>query len=168
LASAVRAAVPGAGHTLLDGSADMLEAAHRRLGDRVRLVAADLTDPLPAGPFDAVVSALAVHHLDDAAKRQLFGRILGVLMPGGIFVNAEQIAGPTPWHERQYADVHERDARRAGSDDVEWGGALQRMAHDRCATLDNQLLWLREVGFERVDVAYKRYRFAVFAGFAPS
>jgi hypothetical protein len=42
------------------------------------------------------------------------------------------------------------------------------MAYDRCATLDNQLLWLREVGFERVDVAYKRYRFAVFAGFAPS
>lgn len=168
LAAAVRAAVPGARLTLLDGSADMLEAAHRRLGDRVRLVAADLTDPLPAGPFDAVVSALAVHHLDDTAKRELFARILRVLVPGGIFINAEQVAAPTPWHERQYADVHERDARRAGSDDAEWGGALQRMAHDRCATLDDQLRWLRELGFERVDVAYKRYRFAVYAGFAPS
>ncbi|HWD56317.1 MAG TPA: methyltransferase domain-containing protein, partial [Acidimicrobiales bacterium] len=35
---------------------------------KVDLVAADLSDPLPPGPFDLVVSALAVHHLDGPAK----------------------------------------------------------------------------------------------------
>lgn len=168
LAAAVRAAVPGARLTLLDGSADMLEASARRLGAGVDLVVSDLTDPLPAGPFDAVVSALAIHHLSDQDKRQLFGRVRDALIPGGVFVNAEQVAGPTPWHDDQYARVHERDARGAGSDDAEWNGALGRMAYDRCATVDDQLAWLREAGFERVDLAYKRYRFAVYAGFTPS
>jgi tRNA (cmo5U34)-methyltransferase len=167
LSAALRASLPHARLTLLDGSVDMLTVARQRLGDDIAVVVSDLSDPLPAGAFDAVVSALAIHHLADQAKRHLFERILRGLTPGGVFVNAEQVAGPTPWHDRQYARVHERDARRAGSDDAEWVGALERMVHDRCARLDDQLAWLRQAGFERVDVAYKRYRFAVYAGYAP-
>jgi len=41
------------------------------------------------------------------------------------------------------------------------------MRHDRCATLDDQLDWLRAAGFERVDVAFKRHRFAVYARHCP-
>jgi tRNA (cmo5U34)-methyltransferase len=174
LSAAVRAAVPGARLTLLDGSPSMLEVARRRFGSSadatgaaLATVPADLAGPLPAGPFDAVVSALAIHHLADEAKRSLLRRVLAALHPGGVFVNAEQVAGPTPWHERQYAAVHERDARALGADDAEWDAAVARMAHDRCATVDDQLRWLREAGFERVDLAYKRYRFAVYAGYAP-
>lgn len=55
----------------------------------------DLADPLPTPrPWDAIVSALAIHHLDDAAKRELFARVHAALAPGGMFVNAEQVAGP--------------------------------------------------------------------------
>jgi tRNA (cmo5U34)-methyltransferase len=173
LAEAVRATTPAARLTLLDGSSAMLAVAGRRLGASVPsrpvvLVEGDLSGALPAGPFDAVVSALAIHHLGDGAKQDLFRRVRAVLRAGGVFVNAEQVAGPTSWHDEQYATRHERDARRLGSDDVEWAGAVERMAHDRCATADDQLRWLREAGFERVDLAYKRYRFAVYAGYAPS
>jgi tRNA (cmo5U34)-methyltransferase len=143
----------------------MLAVARQRLGDVPTLVA-DLTDELPAGPFDAVVSALAIHHLDDAAKRDLFRRIRAVLRPGGTFVNAEQVAGPTPWHQAQYEAAHERDARALGTDDAEWEAALGRMAHDRCSSVEDQVAWLRDAGFDRVDVAFKRYRFAVYHGTA--
>jgi tRNA (cmo5U34)-methyltransferase len=165
LSAAVREAVPGARLTLLDGAAPMLAVARQRLGDVPTLVA-DLTDELPAGPFDAVVSALAIHHLDDAAKRDLFRRIRAVLRPGGTFVNAEQVAGPTPWHQAQYEAAHERDARALGTDDAEWEAALGRMAHDRCSSVEDQVAWLRDAGFDRVDVAFKRYRFAVYHGTA--
>ncbi len=47
---------------------------------------ADLLDPLPAGPFDLVTSALAIHHLDGPGKATLFGRVADVLRPGGRFV----------------------------------------------------------------------------------
>jgi tRNA (cmo5U34)-methyltransferase len=165
LSAAVRRAVPGARLTLLDGDDAMLAVALDRLG-AVPTVVQDLAAPLPAGPFDAVVSALAIHHLDDEGKRDLYQRVREVLAPGGVFVNAEQVTGPSEWHEAQYAAFHERDARALGSDDAEWEAALVRMAYDRSASVDDQLAWLREVGFECVDLAFKRHRFAVFYGFA--
>jgi tRNA (cmo5U34)-methyltransferase len=165
LSAAVLAAVPGARLTLLDGAAPMLAVARQRLGD-VPTIVADLTDPLPAGPFDAVVSALAIHHLDDAGKRDLFARIRAVLRPGGVFVNAEQVCGPTPADQARYEAAHERDARALGSDDAEWDAAVVRMSHDRCATVEDQVAWLRAAGFDAADVDFKRFRFAVYHGVA--
>src|ERR1039458_4869500 len=54
---------PGAELTGIDESAGMLEHARRAL-PAAELRVARLEDELPAGPFDLVVSALAVHHLD--------------------------------------------------------------------------------------------------------
>jgi tRNA (cmo5U34)-methyltransferase len=166
LSSAVRAAVPGARLTLVDGDGAMLAVARRRLG-AVPTIVQDLASPLPAGPFDAVVSALAIHHLDHAGKRDLFRRVRPTLRPGGIFVNAEQVSGPTPWQQRLYETIHEREARALGADDAEWGAAVARMSHDRCAPVEQQVAWLREAGFERVDLAFKRHGFAVYYGFVP-
>ena len=46
----------------------------RELGvEEVRL--ARMEDPLPDGPWDLVISVLAVHHLDDDGKRDLFRRV---------------------------------------------------------------------------------------------
>jgi len=79
---------PGAHLTGIDVSPEMLEEARGHLpGADLRV--ARLEDPLPAGPFDLVVSTLAVHHLDAAGKADLFGRIAAVLVPGGRFVLAD-------------------------------------------------------------------------------
>lgn len=166
LSRMVRAARPAAHLTLLDGAPAMLDQARAELGDdasRTAYVTADLTDPLPGGPasFCAVVSALAIHHLDDAGKRDLFARAYAQLKPGGVFVNAEQVAGPTPRLDALYRAWHESSARAAGSDDAEWEAAEERMRFDRCATVEDQLVWLREAGFEDVDCRFQDHRFAV-------
>ncbi len=165
LAAIVRAVYPTAELTLLDGSAGMLEQARHALGDPgTTYVHADLGEPLPADPdrpWDAVVSALAIHHLDDAAKRALFTRIHDALRPGGVFVNAEQVIGPSPRFTEAYVRWHETRARAAGSDDAEWAGAVQRMSHDRCATVEDHLSWLRAAGFADADCLFKQYCFAV-------
>ncbi|HEY3842060.1 MAG TPA: class I SAM-dependent methyltransferase [Acidimicrobiales bacterium] len=71
----------------VDENVGMLEVARQRLaGLDVEFRVADLLDPLPAGPFDLVTSALAIHHLDGAGKATLFGRVAEVLRPGGRFV----------------------------------------------------------------------------------
>ena len=49
----------------------------------MELHVARLEDPLPDGPFDVIVSALAVHHLDGAGNAALFRRIAGILTAGG-------------------------------------------------------------------------------------
>src|SRR5581483_4074499 len=70
----------------IDESESMLVAARRALApwaDRVTLRAARLQDPLPAGRFQLVLSALCVHHLDAAEKADLFSRVHAALVPGG-------------------------------------------------------------------------------------
>jgi tRNA (cmo5U34)-methyltransferase len=162
LARALRAAYPDARLTLTDGAAAMLGKAREQLGDAaVEYVVADLHDPLPDGSWDAVTSALAVHHLEDAGKRRLFERVHAALRPGGVFVNAEQVAGATPFFTELYARWHEQRARAAGSDDAEWAGAVERMRFDRCASVEDQLAWLRDAGFEDADCLFKDHRFAV-------
>jgi tRNA (cmo5U34)-methyltransferase len=161
LAARVAAAYPEAELVLVDGAPAMLEQARATLGDRATLHVADLEDPLPSGGFDAVVSALAIHHLDDDAKRALFTRVREALPPGGMFVNAEQVAGPTPCFDRLNREWHEASARAAGTDDAEWAASLERMQHDRPSDVESQLRWLREAGFDAADCVFKDHRFAV-------
>jgi tRNA (cmo5U34)-methyltransferase len=168
LAAMVAGAHPDAEIVLLDGAAGMLDQARERLGDRASYAVGDLGDPLPCGPWDAVVSALAVHHLDDAGKRALFARVHDALAPGGMFVNAEQILGPTPALDAEYLARHRAAALALGASEQEWQAALRRMEHDRCATVADQLAWLAEAGFADADCPWRENRFAVLAARRPS
>jgi tRNA (cmo5U34)-methyltransferase len=166
LSAAVLTAFPDVSLELLDGSEPMLAEATQRLGDAVGAVhVADMADELPDGPFDAIVSALAIHHLADADKQRLFSRAYQALTPGGVFVNAEQVAGPTDALTAVYTATWERDCRALGATDEELDGARERMRHDRCADVESQLTWMRDAGFTAADCVYKSWRFAVMAGF---
>jgi tRNA (cmo5U34)-methyltransferase len=161
LSERVLAAHPDAELVLLDGAPAMLDEARARLGEHVRYVVGDMTGPIPDGPWDAVVSALAIHHVPDDGKADLFTRVREVLEPGGVFVNAEQVAASGPELEAHFLDHHEQAARALGTDDEEWAAALDRMRHDRRATVEHQLGWLRRAGFADVDCLFKDHSFAV-------
>jgi tRNA (cmo5U34)-methyltransferase len=166
LAGIVADAFPAAQLTLLDGAGAMLAQARERLGQRASYVVGDFADPLPQGPWDAIVSALAIHHLDDPGKRDLFARVRAALAPGGVFVNAEQVAGETPWLDTVLVQRHERAARALGATEAEWAAAAQRMGHDLCATVEDQLAWLRAAGFADVGCLWRDGRFAVLVAHA--
>lgn len=166
LSAAVVAAYPAARVDLLDASEPMLQEALELLADAVSAVhVADMTSDLPDGPFDAIVSGLAIHHLPDGAKRDLFGEVLERLRPGGAFVDADQVSAPTPELTAVYERIWSRDCRGLGATDAELDGARERMRHDRCVDTEAQLQWLRAAGFTDVDCVYKSWRFAVMMGF---
>ncbi|MFG2052206.1 class I SAM-dependent methyltransferase [Micromonospora sp. NPDC048935] len=161
------AAVPGVRLTLVDGAPAMLARATGQLRDRDvphRSVLADLSGELPPGRYDAVVSALAIHHLDDAGKQALYRRAAAALAPGGVFVNAEQVAGPTPELERRYDEVWMERIAELGASPEEIAGSRGRMRHDLPATVTDQCRWLAEAGLVDVDCYFKEWRFAVFGG----
>jgi len=155
---------------LLDGSAGMLDEARARIPENagVEHRVADMAHADLDGPWDLVITALAVHHLSDDAKRDLYSRVRGALKPGGLFVNAEQVAGPNPVADARYAQVWLEQIRQLGVPEPEIDKALDRMSHDRCAPVDRQLQWLTDAGFSDVDCSFKAWRFAVFSGRAPS
>jgi tRNA (cmo5U34)-methyltransferase len=83
----------------------MLEKARRRFADdeSVEVVEHDLNDPPPdVGSFDTVVSSIAIYHLGDRRKRTLYGEIFDLLEPGGVFLNLERVASPTPNLRRRF------------------------------------------------------------------
>lgn len=80
----------------IDASPDMLAVAATVLDSRVELRVARLEDPLPDGPFELIVSALAVHHLDGPGKADIFRRIRERLAPGGRFVMADVVVADEP------------------------------------------------------------------------
>jgi tRNA (cmo5U34)-methyltransferase len=111
--------------TAIDSSPEMLDRAKELFPD-ADLRLARLEDPLPSGPFDLVYSTLAVHHLDGAGKRDLFERVAAVLRPARRFVIADVVVPPDP-ADRQI--------------EIDW-------VVDLPDTLEDQLRWLRDVGFD--------------------
>jgi tRNA (cmo5U34)-methyltransferase len=81
----------------IDASPGMVDVARVSLpSDRVELLVRRLEDPLPEGPFDLVVSALAVHHLEGRGKADLFRHVASRLAPGGCFVLADVVEPVNP------------------------------------------------------------------------
>lgn len=133
---------PGARLDGLDASDEMLDAARATLAGRpVTLRRARLEEPLPAGPFDLVVSALAVHHLDGQGKADLFARVRAALRPGGRFVLADVVVPDDP-----------RDVVVPLDD-----------GYDLPSPVVDQLAWLTAAGFERARATWRRRDLAVLA-----
>jgi tRNA (cmo5U34)-methyltransferase len=106
---------------------------------------AELTDALPAGPVDLVVSALAIHHLHGPDKADLFARVAGVLRPGGRFVLGDVVI-----------PLHPADAVTSVSGD-----------NDRPSTLADQLGWLADAGL-RASVTWAERDLAVVRADRPN
>lgn len=127
----------------LDSSAPMLDRAKERFeGDpKVELRDHDLRLSLPeTGVAEVIVSGLAIHHLEDQRKRELFAELYGRLAPGGVFTNLDLVrSASVPLHERFRREI----------------GRVEDDPTDRLAGLGEQMDWLREAGFAEVDCHFK-------------
>jgi len=151
---------------LLDGSEAMLAQARGRFHGHTRISFqhGEFNETDLAGPWDVIVSAAAIHHLYDDEKKALYKRVFDALASGGLFINAEQVQGPTDKTHALYEKIWADQARALGATSADLDAAAIRMATDRCAPVEDQLVWLRAAGFEDTDCAFKAWRFAVMAG----
>jgi len=174
LSAMVAERFPLARVTLVDLSVEMLRVARRRFADslapdpnRFEFRVMDFARkqlPGGAGGYDLVVSALSIHHLTHNGKQELFEKIHDSLAERGRFVNADQALGPTPEDEQEYQEDWLRRVREAGASDGDLSAALTRMRADRNATLEAQMAWLEEAGFDGVKSYYQDRRFVVYGG----
>jgi tRNA (cmo5U34)-methyltransferase len=169
LTTFVRSWYPAAHIHLVDFSAPMIDIARKRLAadTNVSFEVADYTTAPLGENYDAIVSALSIHHLEHPAKKSLFAKIFAALRPGGVFVNAEQVAGPTPALDAVYKSLWLQQVREAGATPQQIADSLYRQQDDRCASVEDQLHWMRETGFTDADCWFKDNRFAVLAGTRP-
>jgi len=181
LAQLMLAIFPRGEAVLVDFSEPMLAGVEQRLAGRGRwrVVRGDLSDPgwrrgLPEGSYGAAVSSLAIHHLPAERKRELFAEVFELLEQGAMFVNLDyvDIDGPLRglWEEQLVAKaLHLERERGGGRSQAELEHELLDDAdEDRPDTVADQLSWLREAGFESVEVHFKWAEAAVFGGVRPS
>jgi tRNA (cmo5U34)-methyltransferase len=102
----------------------------------------DFAQPLPdLGDFDLVVSCMAIHHVDDERKRAIYAEVFALLEPSGLFLHLEHVA---PGSERLHREFY--DALGVPPEDD---------PSDKTAPVDDQLGWLRDIGFCDVDCMWK-------------
>jgi tRNA (cmo5U34)-methyltransferase len=157
--------------TLFDLTPEMLAVARQRLkplGKRVKFVTADFAAGAPSKSYEAVVSALALHHLPDSGKRHLFADIFKYLTPGGVFINADQVAGETAAIDERARQLWMKRALELKVTRRDLDAALERMKQDLPATVGQQLAWMRESGFVEVSCSYRNLVFAVLSGTKPA
>jgi tRNA (cmo5U34)-methyltransferase len=162
----VARAFPEASLLLTDISEAMLAQAKQRFAGNphVSYSLQEHAQLSATSEYDLVLSALSIHHLDHRDKRTLFQKIYRALRPGGMFINVDQALAPSRIGEEQYERIWLEDARANGVSELALAQARERMREDRNALLSDQLTWLTEAGFDRVDCWYKRFRFVVYGG----
>jgi tRNA (cmo5U34)-methyltransferase len=171
LSACIAETFPHAHLTLVDISEAMLDQARQRFaGDAARFHfrALDLAQGPLWGRYEAVVSALAIHHVNDEGKQRLFQGVYDVLCDEGVFINADQVLGMTPEIDEEYKAAWLRQVRERGVGEGDLAAALERMKEDEMSTLGLQMKYLEEIGFGMVDCWYKNYGFVVYAGRKPS
>lgn len=157
---------PNSQITLVDLSEKMLDGARKRFTqkDNIQYVVGDYSDITFSQSYDIVISSLSIHHLTHTAKRQLFSTIHQLLNDGGIFVNADQVAGNTPQNDELFRRRWLERINESGLSKAAIDASIERRKLDINAKLVDQILWMEQAGFQDVDCMYKHLDFAVFFG----
>lgn len=176
---AVLAEYPRAEAVLAEYSPQMMAEGRKAMAQyegRYRYVELDLLEAdWPADVpdvVDAVVTALAVHHLPDERKQSLFRQIFGRLRPGGWFINYDPIKPAESSIEAVWERVNSRyeptspfrhGAHRTPEEQARYENHVRYMI-----PLAPQLAWLSEAGFVDVDVFWKRLDWVIYGGRRPA
>jgi tRNA (cmo5U34)-methyltransferase len=152
-----------AGHlTALDISPLMVETCAQVLapfGSRARVLQTDFAGAELGSGYHAVVSRLAIHHVEDGQKRALFRRVAEALLPGGVFVNSDLIVGETE-AETEAMLAEWRDCMRAQGDDPAELAQWLVGEDDAPSPTPGLIEWLLEAGFLDAQVIWQRANFA--------
>jgi len=136
------------------------------------------------GPFDAVVSAIAIHNVRYIERiRAIYTELFGLVAADGCFLNYDLIfpSGRSAaeayrraqrrggWRQSRSSAEPSADARHQASGHAPHGhvhGEDERSTPGaEPATLENQLRWLREAGFQDVECFWKEGTSAIIGGF---
>ena len=159
----------------IDGARAMIDLARARLG----VLASNVTfrlgdfqqrDQLGLGTWnaDVVFSSYALHHLDRSQKRELIRWAVGLLRPGGWFLNADLVVADSVEAERRIQQIRvESIVARAQGADARFRDAaatrdfLDRMEAeegDQPLTLLADLEILRRSGLRSASAFWLEYR----------
>lgn len=156
-------AFPQSEFLLVDIADEMLEVAKKRFAglDNVSYLSADYTGILPGNKADAVISALSIHHLEDADKESLFAAVYDSLSDGGIFVNYDQFSAGSGCMNRWFDSYWENGLSQRGLTEHDIALWKERRKLDRECSVEEEMSMMRRSGFREVKCVYTYQKFSV-------
>lgn len=171
ITKALKEMFPNAEVTCLDLAENMVEMAKIKLNEYndIDYVIGDFYDYNFSENYDVTVSSLALHHLvTDEDKIEFYKKIYDALTTRGIFLNADVVLGSNSYMRKLYvAKWKEFMNQSVSMKEIEEKWIPKAEAEDHPAKLIDHIDWLREIGFEDVDVVWKHYHLAVYGGYKP-
>ena len=166
----------------MDGSSAMLWKAQQRLssyGPRFQTYAFELSKIIWQEidiPFHAVISSLAIHHLDRVGKQRLYQDIYQHLMPDGVLIVADLVE-PAGESSKQLAAelwdqaVMQRSLELNGNmkafeafQNLHWNLFRYPDEMDMPSPLTDHFHWLAESGFQEIDTYWMKAGHAIYGG----
>ena len=159
LSEAVLKCFPKAKLAVVDVSAEILEECKERLQpfSNVKYFQKDFRElEFIEGSLDLVVSSIAIHHLTDGDKLELFTKIKKWLSPKGVLIFGDQFSGKTEEVYLKHMANWKRMAAGMGTNPEEWELWMQHQDdHDFHAPVDEHIDWLKQAGFTQIDVLWR-------------
>jgi len=157
-----------------DVSAEMLARARAKLASargRVQLHQSDISQVVFPGLFDAVISAIAVHHVPPPAKPILFHRLYAALRPGGVLVLGDAFQAATSALGERYRELTAEECEHQGVVEtpayVEYRSRNSQPSGGASTHLQKYLHWMQQAGLSNVDCVWKHFSRAVVYGERP-
>lgn len=156
---------PNAEYVLVDIADEMLNVARKRFEgiETVSYQVENYMDKLPDGLFDAVISALSVHHLENKDKMKLFEVIYDSLPSGGLFVNYDQFCAGQSEMNHWFDSYWETQLASSGLTDKDIELWMERRKLDRECSVECERDMLRKCGFRISECIYSYQKFSVIA-----
>jgi len=157
---------PESSITLVDMSHEMLSKARSKFAsiDKFEYIEDNyLTMEFPSS-YDIIISSLSIHHLTDKQKQILYKKIYDHLNNDGVFINADEVHGPTDKTEQMYKELENEHLYNQDISNQKKSEILERRKLDQPATLLDTISWYEEIGYKNVDIFYKYYRYFVIYG----
>lgn len=155
---------PDAEYTLVDAASGMLDVAQRRFCGcgNVKYAISDYESNFPLAGFDAVISALSIHHLENDEKHHLFASIHDALPTGGIFVNYDQFCADNDKINRFVSSYWENKVIHSGLSEKDISRWRERQKLDRECSVSKEIVMLTGGAlFDTAECVYSSGKFAV-------
>lgn len=159
LSELVAKTFPHANLCLIDLSEKFLSSCRLRLRKykTIQYIHGDFSElKFEPQSFDLVVSSIAIHHLIDNEKLELFRKIHQWLRPGGVLAFSDQYAGTTNDLYQKHIKQWQQEAFARGLGQKEWEHWMEHQkAHDFHVPLHIQIQWIQQIGYASVDCTWR-------------
>jgi len=166
VAQKIKNAFPNSKISCLDIAENMIKIAQKKLGEKIDSYVCNFYEFNFEKKYDVIVSSLALHHLaNDDDKKTFYEKIYNALNKNGVFYNADVVLASNEHLQELYMAKWKAFMNKSvSSEEIENKWLANYKAEDRPTSLMNHINWLRDIGFNGVDVVWKYYNYAVYGG----